>query len=407
MVQLLREANVSKWPAILSEYDKSKPAFRLDTNYGLLKSTLTAARKAALADHAKFVVVLGDFLGHDYRKYYRKYASDPSHQGYDAFVGKTLQFITNGIAAAFPDISVYSVVGNNDTYSRDYASRINGGFFHDAANAWSSLIKDGKNRSAMQKTFPYAGYYAINRDGEHLKLIVLNSVLFSHKAKGDGVDVAAKRELVWLHKELADAKAHKQKVLIAMHIPVGIDVYATLRVRLFTLIEFWKPEYTRQFKADLSEYRQQVVGVLSGHMHSDWFQIMTFDDGGEIALTGTPAVSPVFGNNPGFKIYQYSYANNQISDFYTYYFPINEQQEWGLGYEFNRIYQPHCHLCSVIDGMKKLQSSSAARSNYIHLYTVGKGSEMQPISAQWDPYYRCFIENQEASTYKKCLGAIS
>lgn len=407
LIQVLREASVSQWPAILAKSDKTVPKYRWDTNYSLLKTSLAAAHDAAKTEKAKFVVVLGDDIGHDFRRYYRKYARDPSHQGYHAFVAKTLQFVSQEIAKAFPDMSVYTVVGNNDTYSRDYASVINGPFYHDAMRAWSPLIKDAGNRATMQSTFPYAGYYAVDRDDIGLKIIALNSVLFSHKAKGSDVGIAAKRQLTWLHQQLAAAKKNKQKVLIAMHIPVGVDVYATLRMKLFTLVEFWKPEYAGTFKSELDEFHGEIVGVLSGHMHSDWFQIMTFADGAEIAMTGTPSISPIFGNNPGFKVYQYSLKDKVISDYYTYYFPMESYHQWGLEYEFNRVYQPNCHTCSLIDGMKKLRLTGRVANQYVKYFAVGSDFSGDSIATHWDPYYWCFTRDGGASAYMKCISKLN
>src|SRR5471030_1833030 len=60
IIQLLREANVNEWSGILAKLDNSKTAFRYDTNYPLLKSTLAAAKQAAIANHISFVIVLGD-----------------------------------------------------------------------------------------------------------------------------------------------------------------------------------------------------------------------------------------------------------------------------------------------------------------------------------------------------------
>src|SRR3990167_6608856 len=91
-IQKLRHASSNEWPMLFATYDSSQPQYQQDTNYLLLVSTLTAAKKRANEKEARFVLVLGDFLGHDFRDNYRKYTQDSSVSGYRSFVKKTLQF---------------------------------------------------------------------------------------------------------------------------------------------------------------------------------------------------------------------------------------------------------------------------------------------------------------------------
>ena len=204
----------------------------------MLEASLDAAKLAAEAKHVQFVIVLGDFLGHEFRQHYEEYTRDHSRDHYQLFVKKTLAFLNNEIASTFSGINVFAVVGNNDTYYRDYYSASNSPFYQQTGMLWASLIKNNKARTEMQAAFPTDGYYAIDLpiDSSSLRLIVLNTVLFSYKAKGKEVDAAAIHELNWLHDQLATAEKRHQKILIAMHIPPGIDIYASRRIRLFRLI---------------------------------------------------------------------------------------------------------------------------------------------------------------------------
>src|SRR5579871_5438950 len=81
LIEKLRQANASEWPKLLAVYDDESPRYRQDTNYPLLISALSAAKRAANAQQAKFVLVLGDFLGHEYRTYYKKYSADKHMMG--------------------------------------------------------------------------------------------------------------------------------------------------------------------------------------------------------------------------------------------------------------------------------------------------------------------------------------
>lgn len=335
LIQKLNQAPSRQWAKILITYDTEAQRYTEDTHYQLFKSTLMAAKKAVEAENAQFVIVLGDFLGHTYYRLYKKYSSDKSIVGYRSFVRKTLEFMTSEFAEAFPTLDVYVTVGNNDSYQGDYHCECNGAFFNDAKNTWATLIKNKNNRLAMQREFPQGGYYAVDIPKQPLlKLIVLNSVIFSTNARGKNVNQAADDELKWLHQQLESVKTKQQKAFIVMHIPMGTDMYATFRIRFFRLMELWKTAYTERFQAELQMYSAQIAGIFAGHLHSDWYQSLTYNQN-EIPMTGTTSVSPIFGNNPGFKIYSYNLESKQLKDFALYYYPLNGDKIWAKEYSLN------------------------------------------------------------------------
>ena len=122
LIQKLQRADVSEWPAILKAGDNDPPQYKQDTNYALLTTSLAAVKAEAAIHHVQFVIVLGDFLAHEFRHRYKKFTHDRSRAHYQLFVKKTLTFVNNEIAHTFPNINVYSVVGNNDSYHGDYYS---------------------------------------------------------------------------------------------------------------------------------------------------------------------------------------------------------------------------------------------------------------------------------------------
>lgn len=319
LIEKLRNNPAEKWPDLLRQYNIELPRFRENTNYRLLTSALSAAKNTAEKNQAKFVLVLGDSLAHGYRSKYKRFSTDKSAANYSSFARKTLEFLTRQLATAFPSIDVYNVVGNNDSYSGDYVIKPNSQFFNEAGNIWSRLIKNSAN---MQNQFSYAGYYSLTlQQPQNLRLIVMNTNLFSNKAKGNNLDSVASQELNWLHAELQKAKAANQVVLIAIHIPEGIDFYATRRTRLFRLFSLWKSQYIDRFQSELKQFAPQIKGIFAGHIHRNWFQVLDFDDG-EIPVIGVTSVSPIFGNQPGFANISYFLQPIHLDSFSTYSFPL-------------------------------------------------------------------------------------
>lgn len=400
LVLRLRQAPAAEWVSILAQSEQVPSPYRQDTNYPLLASSLAAAKKTSEAAHSSFVVILGDFLSHHYHEYYVKYSGDKTQAGYQAFVKKTLEFLSLQIKAAFPALDVYMAVGNNDGYFGDYTAEPNGKFYHDIGPLWESVVENKKNKISLQKTFKTGAYYAVDVPGEKsLRIIVLNSVMFSNKISDHNIGKAAEDEFNWLHQQLQFAKAKHKKIFITMHVPMGIDVYATLRVRLFTLIETWKKKYSVRFQAELQEFSPQIAGVLAGHLHSDWFQILTLPRG-EVPVSGTPSISPIFGNNPGFKVFYYSKTKQQLENYMTYYYTLSGKQTWNLEYNFNHVYQVNCAHCSLINGMGLLQQTGILADYYKRYYAVETDS--QPITKNWPPYW-CAIRAITTAAYQDCV----
>ena len=230
------------------------------------------------------------------------------------------------------------VMGNNDTDSRNYQSVPGGKFFQQTAALWSELIVNAEARAAMRLTFSAGGYYAINVPHHpELRLIVLNSVLFSKKSLGSAAARAADAQLDWLHQQLQQAKNQHQKILIALHIPPGLDVYATRHLHLFTLMEFWRTTYLTRFKSELAAFYPQIISIFSGHLHYDWTQTLDVGNHLDVPVIMVPSVSPVYGSDPAFKIYHYSAANGRVDDTYTYSYPVKGIGTWRIEHVYNLL----------------------------------------------------------------------
>ncbi len=329
VISKLKAARTEDWSKILTANDILPAEYRSDTNYQLLISTLREAKAAAAKEDVQFALILGDFISHDFRRQYKRYSKDASRAGFESFVSKTLKFLTQEVEKTFPQLDVYMVVGNNDSFHRDYYSNPNGLFFQQMASEWSSLIKNPENRTAMRTQFPTAGYYAVDLPQfAKVRLLVLNSVLLSNKAQGKNIEKAAQAEMNWLHQQLENAKQSHKHVLIAMHIPEGIDIYSSMRIRLLRVLELWMPSYSQQFQDDLKMFAPQIAGLFAGHLHTNWLHVLRFDNLVEIPFMGTAAVSPVYGNDPGFRIYKFNAEDFKLNDFLTYRYPLRSTMTW-------------------------------------------------------------------------------
>lgn len=327
LISKLMDTAPEKWPLILSQYEKdfSKPG--QDTNWPLLVSSLRIASKQASIDKIQFILLLGDFLGHEYHRKFREYAKEHDANAYQIFTRKTLQFLSYMLATSFPNINMYPAVGNNDSYHGDYYVAPNGPFFEDTAKTWAMFIKDNTNKKIFKDEMRYAGFYALPlRD--NVKLIMLNSTLFSEQVKGPQNVEAAFKELEWFKAELKQAKVAKQKVIIAMHIPTRLDFYVGPKWRLFTVLSLWQSRYIEAFDEQIEGNADNIVGIFAGHLHSNWYQILSFNDNSKVPFNVTASISPIFGNNPSFALYNYSSDFMQLQDYQNFYLTFSPNPRW-------------------------------------------------------------------------------
>lgn len=92
-----------------------------------------------------------------------------------------------------------------------------------------------------------------------------------------------------------------------------------------------------------------------------------------ILITATPSISPVVGNNPGYKLYYYALKNSVITDYLTYFYPLGKNK-WQLEYDFNQTYQPNCQACKLEQGLKQLSKNLLSLKKYQQFFSVNRVS---------------------------------
>lgn len=316
----LKDAPVAKWPEILQDDDNAKPAFLEDTNTVLMNTALEKANEVVNDENAKFVVILGDFLGHHYRKLYKQYSKDTTRAGYEQFAKKTMQFMANRINSTFKQVTVLPLLGNNDSFRGDYVVDANGGFYQSMNTIWQPLLK---NAGSLGADFNAGGYYAVDMPTDNqVKLIFLNSTVFSTSVRGKTAVVLARRQLDWLATQLQSAQKRQQRAILFMHIPEGVDIRITKAIALMRLVNLWKPEYIKRFQTIMAQHGKHIAGIVSSHVHMEWSGVLSTYNGDEISLYGVSSISPNLGNIPEFSLFTYRVNDEQLIDSSTYQIPI-------------------------------------------------------------------------------------
>jgi hypothetical protein len=249
------------------------------------------------------------------------------------------------------NIPLLYLPGNNDSYTGDYHYFDTTLFKEDTTGSARWPVIPGKSPTP-HRLDPYIGDQTLSRLGCYtafplgrsvpFKVIALNTVMFSEQST-DSVGMAynysnqhpewrqrdVDQEINWLFQQLQVARDSGQQVLIAMHIPPGIDGYTGAnslgtggKLMWDTTLKYHGHVGVQDFFVNLiSTYKDNIVGLIGGHTHLDGIRIVLGKDNTPIMpYISVPAISADHGNNSSFKVVTFDPARKYApTDFVTYY----------------------------------------------------------------------------------------
>jgi hypothetical protein len=419
LVDQLAAAEPEKWSEVLDKSgDRSLGRYGQDTNWPLLRSALS--QMAETLPRPTFVLISGDFLAHDFRKEFNAAVSDHSDAAYRIFVRKTMQFLGQQLGQTFPATTILPALGNSDEECGDYQLQPGGPFLADTLPIVRRLVGSAGGPGFDRDWQAYGNYSA--RAGGVRVLSTNTNFLSVHyrNACGSPADGdPGKATLAWLADELAAAKAAGERVWLLYHIPPGIDGYATLRKGSCpaTIIPMWDGSYAEALLTLLRRYSDTVFVSFAGHTHMDDFRLI--GDAGSrygFALI-TPAVSPIFDQNPAFRTVAYD-TTGGILDQTTYGLTNFERAtgaespaaEWRAEYTFTKEWNlPRVDLPSLERLDKLIAEVPAASERWRMIFPVSSPVYWTPFSggkeklAQAVQAFRCAAGNVRPSDYERCF----
>eukprot|EP00009_Paramoeba_aestuarina_P001137 CAMPEP_0201517536 /NCGR_PEP_ID=MMETSP0161_2-20130828/8617_1 /ASSEMBLY_ACC=CAM_ASM_000251 /TAXON_ID=180227 /ORGANISM="Neoparamoeba aestuarina, Strain SoJaBio B1-5/56/2" /LENGTH=383 /DNA_ID=CAMNT_0047915065 /DNA_START=347 /DNA_END=1495 /DNA_ORIENTATION=+ len=296
---------------------------------------------------------------------------DYSAHGLTGVGNYTLEAITNvtqALQAVYPQSNIYFCFGNNDVPEINYNIDCSADWFNTIYELWGDYIPEDQKdsfltRGAYKVNLSYS-FPSSNASAEKSKLwlIVLNTLFYStrsnHQHEADPCG-----QFEWLETQLFEANKAGAKVYLMSHIMPGIDSYK--------FISLWETHFNDQFFATVLPYSEIIVGQFYGHVHVDEYR--AFNDVGESRKkererkrgkegeregqgkreeeTPTPiynslinsAVSPVYGNNPNFRVATYSQSNFSVIDYHIWAMNLEESNiahnpVWKYYYSFEDAY---------------------------------------------------------------------
>ncbi len=387
LVDRLAAADPSAWPAILDGApDRSLGRYGADTTWPLLRSAVRAM-KMVVPDPA-FVLLPGDFLAHGFRRQFDAVAHRHTNANYRTFVRKTMQFVTGRIARAFPGRPILLTLGNNDSGCGDYQLAPHGRFLAATLPLVRRLLGRAGGAGIAPSWAGYGNYSVVLPRPPGVRVLVLNTVFFSahyrNRCGAPGEADPGRATLAWLGRRLAAAKAAGAKVWLLYHIPPGADAYATFRSGFCpdAFVPLWKPAYAKPFAALMRRYAGTIAASFAGHLHMDDFRLIGAGGSPAGFVLITPAVSPIFGQNPAFRTVSFDGAG-RLRDETTYDLTnltnagAGTPAAWQAEYTFTRAWHlPRLDTASLARLVRMIAQKPAVRRQWVRFYGVSS-----PITA--------------------------
>ena len=446
----------SQWKSIFDNDQATNPAppapFGADTNYPELVLAL-AALKQNLGS-SPVVLFSGDMLGHDLTQCFYELdtastlpaqlnpASCPVNPtttpaettAMQSFLDKTMAFVSTEIRANVGNVPVIFVPGNIDTYSI-YGTGPDAQFLSDNASTYyTQLLNSSVDQASFQSTFTTLGSYSAPILNSKVLVVALDSNPLAQSPYLPPLDPYA--ELTWLDSQLAAAQAAGQKVWLIMHVPPGVNTTGTAQNAAKSVapnpetddeaVMMWQAQYQAEFMLILAKYPGLIAMGITGHTHMDEFRVLPTGD----VFFGIPGISPVFGNNPAFKIFTIAQASQMPMDYQTIDYNLAASPapaQFNSLYTFSTAYGATANTTLessfqqlypqlTLTAPDTAAPDTATFLNYYDTgnatsfpYPIGPGTYIQipwnmANTANW-PFFSCGISQMDEPDYVDCVNS--
>ncbi|MBL8895160.1 MAG: metallophosphoesterase [Rhizobiales bacterium] len=380
-----------------------------DTNYALFATSLAAIAKAGTS--ADFVVVTGDLLVHDFEKKLAVARGDaPSQPAIVDAAVSTSSLVADALAMAVPGKPVILALGNNDSDCGDYQIDPGGPYLEGTRELVKRLAGATRVADDFDATYRAGGYYAMRHPtAADTDIIVLNDVLWSAEYRdvcGSTGRAAADAMMNWFKARLDAARAANRKVWMVHHIPAGIDAFATQKSKDTVCgkkaVAFMSEPFATRFPELLAEYAPVITANLTGHVHFDGYRLILGKNKEALDVEKiAPAISPIFGQNPGFHVFDYDAKSGEPTDFTTVYLDlVKPVAGWRTEYRFTRAYRLKRFDASAVNKIwTAIAAAGPERKTYGAYYDVGSAKFTSTLT----PAFYCALGESSLSSFTACL----
>lgn len=191
-----------------------------------------------------------------------------------------------------------------------------------------------------------------------VRIVALNTLYYSvryQRIEETGEDPLG--QLEWLSEELGRAREEKTPVIVAAHLPPGVNG--------FTGAENLVDRFSRSLARVLGENTDVVAAAFYGHYHHEQMKLYDAMRWSSAPALVCPSISPNSYNNPGFLIAEFSWrpaaggtvaSQLRFEDYWHYSADLEESNMYGnvtfrLAYRFSDAYAPALRAPGGVTGL--------------------------------------------------------
>jgi len=352
-----------------------------DTAPILARKSLEAAGSAARAAEAAFVLLLGDLPGH----------ALPAYEENRAAVREVVRKLRESIipppgqtGAQRRSIPILPLVGNNEGYPnynlsldpfdsrlqdlydiyREEGLDVPEEFLEAGRYVYDLDVGEGKEYAPLPENdeIPDSENHGTESFGQgrppRIRIVALNtlyySVRYSHLEEADDDPL---NQLEWLSQVLDHARDERVPVLIAAHLPPGVNG--------FTGAENLADRFSRRLAEILGENSDVISAAFYGHYHHEQLKLYDAMRWNSVPAIVCPSISPNNYNNPGFLVAEFSWnpeasgtvaSKLKLRDYYHYSADLEECNMHGnvtfvMTYKFSDAYAGALRDPSGVSGL--------------------------------------------------------
>jgi hypothetical protein len=151
----------------------------------------------------------------------------------------------------------------------------------------------------------------------------------------------------------------------------------------------WYDDYQNSFLQILAKYPGRVSFLLAGHTHMDEYRIVS----SELAVEVTPGISPVFDNDPAYKIFTVDTSTFAPIDYQAIKYAmatVPAPAAFAKNYIFTEAYSlASCSTASLTKLFSTLATNNSLQAFFRTSYYSGSASQSQITTQNWPAYWSC------------------
>ncbi|XP_041970648.1 acid sphingomyelinase-like phosphodiesterase 3a [Aricia agestis] len=257
--------------------------YSCDSSLELIESALRYMRTRH-SENVEFVLWTGDIIAARYNV-----NEDERYQA--------IRNMTELLRMTFSSHFVFPVLGHTDPAPSERLT-----------NLWSHWLP----MEALQ-TLKNGGYYTIEQSHSKLRIVALNTNLFSVR---EASSAHARRQWEWLDAVLEKATANSEMVYIVGHAAPGSDS----RYNVHSV------EANVKYLRTVRRYARIIAGQFFGHLHVDTFRVIYDKEQPVSWALLAPSVSPhrdpAGSSNPGLRLYKFDTDTGKVLDYTQFYLDL-------------------------------------------------------------------------------------